>query len=105
MPTAVIGDLDFRLLALVDLPIRDVLAVGRPTPRLWQAELFFIDPIEVAVEDVRSRVGRQPTLLMSREIDDVHVAVALLAEHRSVGRELGGSGALTGELSERAANE
>ena len=78
--------------------IGDVPAVGRPAPRLRETELFFVHPVEVAVEDVLGRVGRQPPFLLRREIDDVHVAVALFAEHRAVGRELGGARAAAAEL-------
>ena len=102
MPAAVVGELDLRLLRLVDLPVRDVPAVRRPVPRLREAELLLVHPVEVAVEHVLRRVGRQPPLLLRREIDDVHVAVALVAEHRAVRRELGGARAFAAEL-QRAA--
>src|SRR4029079_17776958 len=68
MAPAVIGELDHRFLRLVDLPIRDVPAVGRPRPRLCEAKLFLVYPIEMAVEYVLGGVARETSLLLRPEI-------------------------------------
>ena len=73
-------------------------AVGRPTPCLRETEFLFVHPVEVAVVDMLGGIARQPALLLRREIDDVHVAVALLAEHRAVRGQLGCSRAAPAEL-------
>src|SRR3954467_1088647 len=88
MRPRIIRDLDLGLRRVVELPIRDVPAVGRPFPRLRQTELLLVYPVEVTVEYVLRRVARQALLLVIGETRDVHVAAPLETQHRAVGRQL-----------------
>ena len=98
MQARVVGDLDLGFRRIVQLPVGDVTALGRPLPRLREPVLLLVHPVEVAVVDVLRRIPRQPLLLVRREIGDVHVTASLESEHRAIGRELTGSRPLGGEL-------
>src|SRR5207244_1481081 len=61
---------------LVQSPERDAFAIGTPTERVAQVELFLIYPVGRAVDDVLAAVPRERGLSTGREVGHVDVVVA-----------------------------
>ena len=76
--------------ARVELPVRDRLAVGVPAPAILQPQLFFVDPIECAVDRGARAVARQLRDRAAADVLDVDVVLAVAdpAHPAAIGRKL-----------------
>jgi hypothetical protein len=75
---------------LVELKERERARIGAPPVRLVVAaavDLFLIDPVELAVQQLVGPVGRQPTFALVRERHDVEVVGAREGDQRAVRAE------------------
>ena len=70
---------------LIELPVDDRLAVGAETEAVANAELFLVDPVRGAVDDVLRSVSGQLRDLPVVEPLDVDVVAAHVADARRIG--------------------
>src|ERR1041384_4737414 len=73
----------------VELPVRDLFAVGTPAETVTTEELFLVHPVECAVDDVLRAVSRQLCdLRIARKVLDVDVVFTNVTDTLPVRREL-----------------
>ena len=72
----------------VELPVGDLPAVRAPPESIAQIELFFVDPVGRAVDDVLVLGFGEPRDRAAADLLDVKIALADVADAAAIGREL-----------------
>ena len=75
-------------LALIHVEKHDLFAVGRPEIIAAHAQLFRVDPVDVAIEQIVAGIFRELLLVLAAHRTNIQIVLAHIGQMRAVGRKL-----------------
>jgi hypothetical protein len=85
----IVDEIKFTHAGRIELPVGDAAAIGTPAKTVAQPQLFFVDPVERAVDQLVGTAGGQRNDLHVAQPLNVEIPVPHKGRVRSVGRESG----------------